>query len=145
KVETDVRALAPPDLPALQDLNDLEKQTGISGDVNVTIKAPDPTAPDVVAWAANFQQRVLAKHGFSGENPSCADAQICPAISLTDFLGGGAADSGAASSSSASPSSGSTPSVTAATAGNLRPLIEALPCFISQIVIGHRGECSASS
>ena len=32
-------------------LNELENETGISGDVNVTIKAQDPTSPAVIAWA----------------------------------------------------------------------------------------------
>ena len=43
-METDIRDLAPPHLAALKDLNELEKETGISGDVNVTIKAKDPTS-----------------------------------------------------------------------------------------------------
>ena len=92
-VVTDIRDLAPPHLAALKDLNELEKQTGISGDVNVTIKAQDPTSPAVISWAEGFQQRVLARHGFSGANPSCAQAQICPALSLTDFFGGASASS----------------------------------------------------
>src|SRR5262249_20867587 len=95
-VETDIRDLAPPNLGALKDLNELEKETGISGDVNVTIRAQDPTSPAVISWAEDFQQRVLARHGFSGSQASCADAQICPALSLTDFFGG----AGAAATSS---------------------------------------------
>jgi uncharacterized protein len=130
-VETDIRDLAPPNLKALKDLNELEKETGISGDVNVTITARDPTDPAVISWAENFQQRVLARHGFSGDAPSCADAQICPALSLTDFFGGAS-------------SAGSTASNPQQSVGNVRALVEALPCFISQIVISHRGECSAS-
>ena len=89
EVETDIRELAPPDLAALDDLNELEDQTGISGDVNVTVTADDPLDPAVISWASEFQNRVLARHGFEGANASCADAQICPAISLTDFFGGG--------------------------------------------------------
>jgi uncharacterized protein len=131
-VETDIRDLAPRHLAALKDLNELEKETGISGDVNVTIKAPDPTDPAVISWAEGFQQRVLARHGFSGSNPSCADAQICPALSLTDFFGGSNASS---SSSTGQPSQG---------VGNVHALVQALPCFISQIVISHRGECGPS-
>jgi uncharacterized protein len=130
-VETDIRDLAPPNLKALKDLNELEKETGISGDVNVTIKATDPTSPEVISWAQDFQQRVLARHGFSGSAPSCADAQICPALSLTDFFGGASSST----SSSAQPSQN---------VGDVRALVEALPCFISQIVISHRGECSPS-
>jgi uncharacterized protein len=130
RVETDIRDLAPPNLGALNDLNELEKETGISGDVNVTIKAKDPTDPAVISWAENFQQRVLARHGFSGSAPSCASAQICPALSLTDFFGG-------ASSPNSSTSSTSGQSV-----GDVHALVQALPCFISQIVISHQGECS---
>ena len=133
KVETDIRDLAPPHLAALKDLNELEKETGISGDVNVTIRAQDPTDPAVIAWAEGFQQRVLARHGFSGANPSCADAQICPALSLTDFFGG----AGASSSSGTS--------TTGQNVGDVHALVQALPCFISQIVISHRGECNPSA
>jgi uncharacterized protein len=131
-VETDIRDLAPPHLAALEDLNQLEKETGISGDVNVTIRAQDPTSPAVISWAEGFQQRILARHGFSGSNPSCADAQICPALSLTDFFGGANASS-----------SGS--SATGQSATNVHALVQALPCFISQIVISHRGECNPSA
>ena len=128
-VETDIRDLAPPNLSALKDLNELEKETGISGDVNVTVRAQDPTSPEVISWAEGFQQRVLARHGFSGANPSCADAQICPALSLTDFFGGANASSSGGATSTQS-------------AGDVHALVQALPCFISQIVISHRGECN---
>jgi hydrophobe/amphiphile efflux-3 (HAE3) family protein len=130
-VETDIRDLAPPNLKALDDLNELEKETGISGDVNVTIKAKDPTDPAVISWAEGFQQRVLARHGFSGSAPSCASAQICPALSLTDFFGGASS----VSSMAASPPQ---------SVGDVHALVQALPCFISQIVISHQGECSPS-
>jgi hydrophobe/amphiphile efflux-3 (HAE3) family protein len=131
KVETDIRDLAPSNLKALDDLNELEKETGISGDVNVTIRAKDPTDPAVISWAEDFQQRVLARHGFSGAAPSCADAQICPALSLTDFFGG----------VTSSRSTGSTPQQSV---GDVHALVQALPCFISQIVISHQGECSST-
>jgi hydrophobe/amphiphile efflux-3 (HAE3) family protein len=130
-VETDIRDLAPPNLKALDDLNELEEETGISGDVNVTIRAQDPTSPAVISWAEGFQQRVLARHGFSGDSPSCAEAQLCPALSLTDFFSG--------SQSASAPTSQQGQRV-----GDVHSLVQALPCFISQIVISHRGECSAT-
>jgi hydrophobe/amphiphile efflux-3 (HAE3) family protein len=129
-VETDIRDLAPSNLKELNDLNELEDETGISGDVNVTIRAPDPTDPAVISWAESFQQRVLQRHGFSGAAGSCADAQICPALSLTDFFGG--------------TSSGSSSTASNQSTGDVRALVQALPCFISQIVISHQGECSPS-
>jgi predicted RND superfamily exporter protein len=130
-VETDIRDLAPPNLTALKDLNELEKETGISGDVNVTIRAKDPTDPAVISWAEGFQQRVLARHGFSGSAPSCAHAQICPALSLTDFFGG-----------ASSPGSSTTSTASSQSVGDVHALVQALPCFISQIVISHQGECN---
>jgi predicted RND superfamily exporter protein len=132
KVETDIRDLAPPHLTALEDLKTLEKETGISGDINVTIKADDPTDPRVISWAEGFQQRVLERHGFSGSTPSCEQAQICPAISLTDFLGGGSTQQ--TNSAQGAPSGSS-----------VRSLIQALPCFISQIVISQQGGCNPAA
>ena len=40
---------------------------------------------------AAFKQRVLRANGFSGEDPSCLDAEVCPGPALSDFLtrGGG--------------------------------------------------------
>ena len=114
EVETDIRELAPADLPEIQDLRTLEKETGISGDINVVIRADDPTDPAVIGWAQDFQQRVLNRHGFTGASPSCEEAEICPAISLTDFFAGAPGTE---------------------VGGRARALIESLPPFISQIVI----------
>jgi uncharacterized protein len=131
-VETNIRDLAPPHMKELDDLNELEEETGISGDLNVTITASDPISPEVISWAQAFQQRVLSRHGFSSGQPSCAEAQICPALSLTDFFGGSTSATGTTSS-------------TTPPAGDVRALVQALPCFISQIVISHRGECSPTA
>jgi hypothetical protein len=85
----------------------------------------------VISWAEGFQRRVLARHGFSGDSPSCAEAQLCPALSLTDFFGG-------------TQSASTTTSQQGQSVGDVHSLVQALPCFISQIVISHRGECSAT-
>ena len=123
EVETDIRELAPPDLGvALDDLNELEDQTGISGDVNVTVTADDPLDPAVISWAGERAQNRAGAARPEGPNASCADAQICPAISLTIF--GGAVLRGQAQGQ-----------------GMSAGFVEALPCFISQIEISHEGEC----
>ena len=36
---------------------------------------------------AGFKERVLESNGFSGEFPSCREAEICPGPALTDFIG----------------------------------------------------------
>jgi predicted RND superfamily exporter protein len=35
---------------------------------------------------AGFKRRVLRENGFSGENPSCLTAEVCPGPALSDFL-----------------------------------------------------------
>ena len=87
-VISDIRQLVPGDLPALQDVDELEQATGISGLTYVTVTAPDLSDPAVISWMHDFEQRILARHGFEGRNASCRDEQteICPEISLPDFL-----------------------------------------------------------
>jgi predicted RND superfamily exporter protein len=87
-VVSDIRDLAPASLPALRDVNSLQDETGVSGEVDVVVRSDDLTDPELIAWMRSFQQRVLERHGFSGESPSCAEAELCPAISLTDLFGG---------------------------------------------------------
>lgn len=88
KVETvsDIRELAPQNIKAVEGLNELQDTTGVSGSLDVSIKAPDLTDPQVVEWMAGFKRRVLEANGFSGENPSCLKAEICPGPALSDFL-----------------------------------------------------------
>ena len=40
---------------------------------------------------AGFKQRVLRSNGFTGANPSCRAAEVCPGPALSDFLTGGGA------------------------------------------------------
>ena len=87
---SDIRQLVPKNLPALQNVDQLEQATGISGLTYVTVTAPDLTDPAVISWMHDYEQRVLERHGFAGAYPSCraAQTQICPEISLPDFLYG---------------------------------------------------------
>ena len=89
-VISDIRQLVPGNLPALQDVDQLENATGVSGLTYVTVTAPDLTDPKVVAWMHDFEQRVLERHGYTGTTSSCQSSQteICPEISLPDFLYG---------------------------------------------------------
>jgi len=88
QVETvsDIRSLAPQDLAAVKNLNELQNTTGVSGELDVSVEGDDLTDPAVVTWMADFKRRVLRDNGFRGENPSCLDAEICPGPALSDFL-----------------------------------------------------------
>jgi predicted RND superfamily exporter protein len=89
EVVTDIRELVPGSLPALQDVDALEEETGVSGEVSVVVDAPDLTDPKLITWMADYKQRVLERHGFRGEFPSCDDAELCPGLSLPDLFGEG--------------------------------------------------------
>jgi predicted RND superfamily exporter protein len=93
QIETaaDVQSLAPQNLKAVRDLDRVRDTTGVSGQLDVSVEAPDLTDPATIAWMAEFKQRVLRDNGFSGENPSCLHADVCPGPALSDFLtrGGG--------------------------------------------------------
>jgi uncharacterized protein len=83
---TDIRELAPQNVKAVEGLNELQDATGVSGELDVSITAPDLTDPATVEWMAGFKQRALEANGFSGEDPSCLDAEICPGPALSDFV-----------------------------------------------------------
>jgi hydrophobe/amphiphile efflux-3 (HAE3) family protein len=93
QIETtaDIRSLAPQGLSAVSDLNELQDATGVSGELDVSVVAPDLTDPATIEWMDVFKQRVLKSNGFAGENPSCLEAEVCPGPALSDFLtrGGG--------------------------------------------------------
>ncbi len=114
KVVSDIRDLAPSSLPALRDVGELQDETGVSGEVDVTVRSDNLTDPEVIAWMRSFQQRVLERHGFTGNAPSCADADLCPAISLTDLFGEGGQPQSEA---------------------QIRALIDAIPPYFSQAAI----------
>jgi uncharacterized protein len=86
---SDIRELAPQGLREVRDLNDVQETTGVSGELDVSVRAPDFTDPATIEWMAGFKQRVLEENGFSGTNPSCRAADLCPGPTFSDFLGGG--------------------------------------------------------
>jgi uncharacterized protein len=88
RVETvsDIRELAPQSIEAVEGLNELQETTGVSGELDVSIRAPDLSDPATIEWMAGFKARVLESSGFGGENPSCLQADVCPGPALSDFL-----------------------------------------------------------
>jgi hydrophobe/amphiphile efflux-3 (HAE3) family protein len=83
---TEIDSLAPQNISAVKNLNELQEMTGVSGQIEVSVEAPDLTDPATIEWMADFKKRVLKDSGFSGEDPSCLDADVCPGPSLSDFL-----------------------------------------------------------
>ncbi|MGB3952345.1 MAG: MMPL family transporter, partial [Solirubrobacterales bacterium] len=87
-VTTDVRQLVPGSLTAVKDAETLQRATNTAGTVDVLVEARDVTDPKVISWMQQYQKRVLTDAGYSGENPRCDRATLCPALSLTDLFEG---------------------------------------------------------
>jgi uncharacterized protein len=88
EVVSDIRELVPQDLQALKDVNTLQEETGVSGEIDVTVRADDITDPKVVAWMTRFQDGVLRAHGYR-PGKRCGQTkdppELCPALSLPDL------------------------------------------------------------
>jgi hydrophobe/amphiphile efflux-3 (HAE3) family protein len=89
QVVSDVRELVPQDLQALKDVNVLQKETGVSGEIDVTVRADDITDPKVIAWMTRFQNQILRQHGYR-PGKRCTQKrnapELCPALSLPDLF-----------------------------------------------------------
>ena len=87
-VITDVRELVPQDLPALENAEVLERETGVSGELDVAVRSDRLTDPSVISWMAQFQEEVLAANGYRPEE-RCGEgrprARLCPAFSLPEL------------------------------------------------------------
>ena len=89
EVISDLRELVPRDLPELQNVDELQQATGVSGEVEVSVRADDLTDPAVVSWMSDFKQRVLDRAGFESGAATCVeqDAQLCPFVAMSDLFG----------------------------------------------------------
>jgi hydrophobe/amphiphile efflux-3 (HAE3) family protein len=83
---SDVQSLGPQGLREIRDLEKVQDATGVAGQLEVAVEAPDLSDPAMIRWMADFKQRVLEENGFSGAQPSCLKAEICPGPALSDFL-----------------------------------------------------------
>jgi hydrophobe/amphiphile efflux-3 (HAE3) family protein len=83
---SDIRSLAPQSLREIHDLAQVQDATGVSGQLQVAVEAPDLSDPATIRWMADFKQRVLRENGFTDPRPSCLTAEICPGPALSDFL-----------------------------------------------------------
>ena len=113
EVISDIERLVPQDLRGVSDLQALQRATGVAGEVDVIVEGADLTDPKVVAWMRGYQAGLLEKHGYSSTN-GCGEAELCPALSLTDLFRDERA---------------------AATRKQIRGLLDSVPAYFSQAVI----------
>jgi hydrophobe/amphiphile efflux-3 (HAE3) family protein len=120
QVETDISKLVPQEMSSLQNLDVLERTTGVGGEIDLTITGLDVTKPSTIEWMSSYQSAVLKRFGYSSSR-GCGKARLCPAFSLTDLFAGRSA-AGAAGGSRLSQA-------------EVGGLLSAIPPYFSQDVI----------
>jgi hydrophobe/amphiphile efflux-3 (HAE3) family protein len=118
-VQSDVTKLVPSNMPALRNLHTLERVTGVSGEIDVTVRGRNVADAQTVAWMIQYENRLLSHYGYL-EEKGCAHSTLCPALSLPDLF------------STAGQSSGTAPSLNQT---QINQLLAAVPTYFSQAVI----------
>jgi hydrophobe/amphiphile efflux-3 (HAE3) family protein len=118
RVETDLTKLVPQTLASLQGLHELERTSGVGGEIDLMVSGRSVASPATIEWMSGYESRILARYGYSSTR-GCGRARLCPAFSLPDLFHGPAA-AGAPGKVSAS---------------EVRSLLAAIPPYFSQDVI----------
>jgi predicted RND superfamily exporter protein len=117
-VESDVTKLVPTSMPALHNLRTLENVTGVSGEIDVTVKGANVATPATVGWMIKYENALLSHYGYV-ETRGCSVSTLCPALSLPDLFNSG--------NRSSQPVS--------LTQSQISALLSAVPSYFSQAVI----------
>ena len=118
-VQSDVTKLVPTSMPALRDLRTLERTTGVSGEVDVTVRGANVASPTTIGWMVGYESKLLTHFGYV-EEKGCGKATLCPALSLPDLFRS---------------SSGSSTCPGGLTQTCIDGLLGAVPAYFSQAVI----------
>ncbi len=119
-VQSDVTKLVPSSMPALRNLKALERDTGVSGEIDVAVRGANVANPATLKWMIGYENGLLAHYGYV-ETKGCARATLCPALSLPDLF-----STGTGGRSGASPDLGQT---------QIDTLLRSVPPYFSQAVL----------
>jgi uncharacterized protein len=117
-VETDITKLVPQNLESLQNLNALERATGVGGQLDLIVSSKDLTKPSTIEWMSSYESAVLKRFGYSATR-GCGRARLCPAFSLPDLFSG----------------TSTTAKAPKLTQSDVQGLLDAIPPYFSQDVI----------
>ncbi len=139
-VQTDLTKLVPQNLSSLRALNQLERDSGVGGEIALMVSATDLAKPSVIDWMDSYQQRVLSRLHYSSTR-GCGKDPICPAFSLPDLFENTATPSVQPTAHSASGSAGTSRGKSSGAArhgptqAEIHELLGAIPPYFSQDVI----------
>ncbi|MGH2869962.1 MAG: efflux RND transporter permease subunit [Solirubrobacteraceae bacterium] len=118
-VQSDVTKLVPSSMPALRNLHTLERVTGVSGEIDVTVRGANVASPSTVGWMIRYENELLAHYGYL-ETRGCSHSTLCPALSLPDLF---------------STSSQATKTSSGLSQGLISQLLAAVPSYFSEAVL----------
>ena len=121
-VQTDITKLVPQNRASLQNLNTLERVSGVGGEVDLMLTGKNLTTPATIEWMSAYQTAVLKRYGYSATR-GCGRARICPAFSLPSLF-----------EAQAAPGSGAA-AAARHTQAYVNALLSAIPAYFSQEVI----------
>ncbi len=126
-VQTDITKLVPQSLDSLQALNELERTTGVGGEIDLMVSSRALTKPSTIEWMSSYQSAVLKRFGYSSSR-GCGKARLCPAFSLPDLFSAQAAANQQAGAGKAARHA-------KLTQAQVSGLLAAIPAYFSQDVI----------
>ena len=100
KVQTDITKLVPQNTATLENLNTLERLSGVGGEIDLMVSGPDVVKPTTIEWMSAYESAMLRRFGYTTTR-GCGKARLCPAFSLPDLFGGEATTAATATSATA--------------------------------------------
>ncbi|HTB50218.1 MAG TPA: MMPL family transporter, partial [Solirubrobacteraceae bacterium] len=85
RVQTDIAKLAPQNLSSLHNLDELERVTGVGGEIDLMVSSDALTKLATIEWMSSYESTILKRFGYSSAK-GCGRAQLCPAFSLPDLF-----------------------------------------------------------
>ncbi|MFZ2113945.1 MAG: MMPL family transporter [Solirubrobacteraceae bacterium] len=85
QVQTDIAKLAPQNLSSLHNLGELERVTGVGGEIDLMVSSDALTKLATIEWMSGYEAAILKRFGYSTAK-GCGRAQLCPAFSLPDLF-----------------------------------------------------------
>ncbi len=132
-VETDITKLVPQNLGSLQNLNALERTTGVGGEIDLMVAGRNVATPATIEWMSSYQSAVLRRFGYSSSR-GCGKARLCPAFSLPDLFQAQAAAT-TATGAARNPTTNAKTAKAKLTQAEVSGLLSAIPPYFSQDVI----------
>jgi uncharacterized protein len=141
QVQTDISKLVPQNTASLENLDELERVSGVGGEIDLMVSSRNLTKPSVISWMGGYENSVLDHFHYSATR-GCGHAQLCPAFSLPDLLQETTTSS--TQPASKSPTSGSHAGSTAKGSGGapagptqseIGEFLNTIPSYFSQDVI----------